>query len=142
MLSANRRSTSAAHLFIVASLGPSNSISTSHFKCGITPSSASSRSSSPSPSYIDTLSRGHPWIEWKNYDCIKEAVKACEPHDREPRFEVMQFEDDEAVKAFVADKSEHRNLTKAQQAMRLALLYPEPDKGGRGKDGKASETDG
>ena len=35
--SANRRSTSAAHLFIIASLGPSNSISTSHFKCGITP---------------------------------------------------------------------------------------------------------
>ena len=68
--------------------------------------------------------------------------QACEPHDREPRFEVMQFEDDEAVKAFVADKSEHRNLTKAQQAMRLALLYPEPDKGGRGKNGKASETDG
>ena len=62
-------------------------------------------------------------------------VKACEPHDREPRFEVMQFEDDEAVKAFVADKSKHRNLTKAQQAMRIALLYPEDGgKGGRGKN--------
>lgn len=69
-------------------------------------------------------------------------VKACEPHDREPRFEVMQFEDDEAVKAFVADKSEHRNLTKGQQAMRLALLYPEPEKGGRGNKGKALETSG
>jgi hypothetical protein len=70
------------------------------------------------------------------------VVKACEPHDREPRFEVMQFEDDEAVKAFVADKSEHRNLTKGQQAMRLALLYPEPEKGGRGNKGKALETSG
>src|SRR6267154_4185971 len=129
MRSANRRSTSAANLFIVASLGPSNSISTSHFKCGITPSSASSRSSSPSPSYIDTLSRGHPWFERKNYDCIKEVVKACEPHDREPRFEVMLFADDEAVKAFVVDKSEHRNLTKGPQAIRLALLYPEPERG-------------
>jgi ribosomal protein L44E len=35
----------------------------------------------------------------------------------------MLFADDEAVKAFIADKSEHRNLTKGQQAMRLALLY-------------------
>jgi hypothetical protein len=40
----------------------------------------------------------------------------------------------------VADKSEHRNLTKGQQAMRLALLYPEPEKGGRGKKANSSET--
>ncbi len=33
-------------------------------------------------------------------------------------------------------------MSKAQQAMRIALLYPEPEKGGRGKKGKASETDG
>ena len=33
----------------------------------------------------------------------------------------------------VADRSERRNLTRAQQAMRLALLYPEPDKGDLGK---------
>jgi hypothetical protein len=45
----------------------------------------------------------------------------------------MQFDDDEAIKAFVADKSEHRNITKGQKAMRLALLHPEPEKGGRGK---------
>jgi hypothetical protein len=38
------------------------------------------------------------------------------------------------------DKSEHRNLTKAQQAMRLALLYPEPEKGGRGKKGNPEQT--
>ena len=33
----------------------------------------------------------------------------------------------------VADCSERRNLTRAQQAMRLALLYSEPDKGDLGK---------
>jgi hypothetical protein len=27
-------------------------------------------------------------------------------------------------------------------AMRIALLYPDPEKGGRGKKGKASETNG
>ena len=33
----------------------------------------------------------------------------------------------------MADCSERRNLTRAQQAMRLALLYSEPDKGDLGK---------
>jgi hypothetical protein len=33
----------------------------------------------------------------------------------------------------VADRSERRNLTRAPQAMRLALLYPEPDKRDLGK---------
>jgi hypothetical protein len=65
----------------------------------------------------------------------RNRLRACEIAKVEPRFEVMAFEDDEAVKAFVSDKSEHRNLTKGQQAMRLALLYPEPGKGGRGKSG-------
>jgi hypothetical protein len=63
----------------------------------------------------------------------RNRLHACEIAGVEPRFEIKEFENDDAVKAFVADKSEHRNLTKAQQAMRLALLYPEPEKGGRGK---------
>jgi hypothetical protein len=64
----------------------------------------------------------------------RNRLRACEIAKVEPHFEVMQFDDDEAVKAFVADKSEHRNLTKAQQAMRIALLYPvDGGKGGRGK---------
>jgi ParB-like chromosome segregation protein Spo0J len=59
----------------------------------------------------------------------RNRLKACEIAGVEPRFETIEFEDDEAVKAFIADKSEHRNLTKGQQAMRLALLYPEPKRG-------------
>jgi hypothetical protein len=47
-----------------------------------------------------------------------------------------------AAKAFIADKSEHRNISKGQKAMRIALLWPQPEKGGRGKKGKAAETAG
>jgi hypothetical protein len=35
-----------------------------------------------------------------------------------------------------ADKTEHRNISKGQKAMRLALLHPEPEKGGRGQNRK------
>jgi hypothetical protein len=43
------------------------------------------------------------------------------------------------VKGYVEDKDEHRD----QKAMRLALLYPEPEKGSRGKRGKTTaETAG
>jgi hypothetical protein len=34
-----------------------------------------------------------------------------------------------------------RNLSKGQQAMLLAMAYPEPEKGGRGNKGKALETE-
>jgi hypothetical protein len=70
----------------------------------------------------------------------RNRLRACEIAGVEPRFEVMQFEDDESIKAFVADKSEHRNLTKGQQAMRLAFLYPEAKHGGLRKKGSSSET--
>lgn len=72
----------------------------------------------------------------------RNRLRACEIAKVEPRFEVQQFDDDNAVKAFVADKCEHRNISKGQKAMLLALLYPEPEKGGRGNKGKASETAG
>lgn len=58
--------------------------------------------------------------------------EACKIAGVDPRFEYRDFEDDEAVKAFVASKSEHRNISKGQMAMRIALLWPEPEKGGRG----------
>jgi hypothetical protein len=35
-----------------------------------------------------------------------------------------------------------RHLSKGQQAMAVAFAYPEPEKGGRGKKGKAAETSG
>lgn len=70
----------------------------------------------------------------------RNRLRACEMVKVEPRFEVMQFEDDEAVKAFVADKSEHRNISKGQKAMRIAWLWPQPGKGGRGNTGAVKEA--
>lgn len=58
----------------------------------------------------------------------RNRLRACEIAGVEPRFETIEFADDDAVKAYVADKSEHRNLSKGQAAMRLALLYPQPEK--------------
>lgn len=69
----------------------------------------------------------------------RNRLKACEIAGVEPRFETIEFEDDEAIKAFIADKSEHRNISRAQKAMRLALLWPEPEKGGKGKRSKILE---
>jgi hypothetical protein len=42
--------------------------------------------------------------------------------------------------AFVNSRSIRRDLSKGQQAMRVALLYPDPEKGGRGHKGRAAET--
>jgi len=36
-------------------------------------------------------------------------------------------------RAFVKSRSERRDLSKGERAMGLAFLYPEPEKGGRGK---------
>jgi ParB-like nuclease domain len=76
----------------------------------------------------------------------RNRLLACEMAKVEPRFQVMPFEDDEAVKAFVADKSEHRNVSKGQHAMRIAWLWPEPKRGmhsqsrfGTGKGGPSKQ---
>lgn len=39
-------------------------------------------------------------------------------------------------------KGERRDLSAGQRAMAMALLYPEPDKPGRGNKGKARESTG
>jgi hypothetical protein len=39
----------------------------------------------------------------------------------------------DALRAFVADRNERRNITAGQKAMAHAMLFPEPAKGGRGK---------
>ena len=72
----------------------------------------------------------------------RNRLRACEIAGVEPRFEIMQFEDDEAVKAFVDDRLQHRNIAKGQKAMAHAWNYPEPGKGGRGHKRKGGETPG
>jgi hypothetical protein len=68
----------------------------------------------------------------------RNRLRACALAEVEPRFEVKQFEDDDAVKAFVELKSERRDLTKGERAMQIAWLYPK-EKGGRGHKGSASQ---
>jgi hypothetical protein len=69
----------------------------------------------------------------------RNRVKACELAGVEPVYETREFKDDDEIKAFVNSKSERRDLTKGQKAMRVALLYPEPEVGGRGKKSKNSK---
>jgi hypothetical protein len=65
---------------------------------------------------------------------------ACEIAGIEPRFETIKFETDDEARAFVKSRSERRDLTKGEKAMALAMLYPEPEKGGRGKHGAVKEA--
>ena len=48
--------------------------------------------------------------------------------------------DDDAVRAFVRDRGERRDVTKGERAMAHAMLYPELDKRGRGNKAKGAET--
>jgi hypothetical protein len=51
----------------------------------------------------------------------------------EPRFEKLNGADPAAY--IVSSNLKRRNLKKGQQAMALAMIYPTPEKGGRGKKG-------
>ena len=49
--------------------------------------------------------------------------------------------DGEDPRAFIASANlKRRNLSKGQQAMALAMMYPEPEKGGRGKKSEAKTS--
>jgi len=67
----------------------------------------------------------------------RNRLAACKLAKVEPRFEKLNRQD---AKAFIVSaNSERRNLSKGQQAMAFAFMYP-PEKGGRGK--KAVVTTG
>jgi ParB/Sulfiredoxin domain len=78
----------------------------------------------------------------------RNRLRACEIAGIDPRFETIQFENDDEVRAFVKSSGERRNISKGEQAMAIAILYPDPEKGGRGKrsqfregfDGEARKT--
>jgi ParB-like chromosome segregation protein Spo0J len=72
----------------------------------------------------------------------RNRVKACEIVGIEPAIEKRKFKNDDEVRAFVKSGGERRDITKGQRAMAHALLYPDAEKAGRGKKGKASQTDG
>lgn len=65
----------------------------------------------------------------------RNRLRACEVAGVEPTFRKLNGGD---VPAFIVSVNlARRNLTKGQQAMALAMIYPEPDKRGRGNKGKS-----
>lgn len=69
----------------------------------------------------------------------RNRLKACRLAGVEPTFQHINGED---VRAFIASQNvNRRHLTKGQRAMALAMIYPEPEKGGRGhKKERVDET--
>lgn len=59
----------------------------------------------------------------------RNRLEACRRAKVDPHFEVHEFPDDDAVRAFVKSRSERRDLSKGEKAMGYALLYPEPKRG-------------
>jgi hypothetical protein len=57
----------------------------------------------------------------------RNRLRACEIAGREPQFERLNGHD--AAAFIVSANLERRNLTKGQQAMALAMIYPEPKRG-------------
>lgn len=62
----------------------------------------------------------------------RNRAKACGIAGTPPKFDTREFESEESIRAFVKSRSERRDLTKGQRAMGVALLFPDPDKRGRG----------
>lgn len=59
----------------------------------------------------------------------RNRLHACEIARVEPKFQVIEFPDEDAVRAFVKSRSERRDLSKGERAMALAMLYPKPERG-------------
>jgi hypothetical protein len=70
----------------------------------------------------------------------RNRLRACELAGIEPRYEEIEFENDDEIWKFVRSRSERRDLTKGERAMLLAFLYPEPGKAHRGKKGESKST--
>lgn len=68
----------------------------------------------------------------------RNRLRACEIAGIKPQFETLQFENDDEVRAFVKSRGERRNISKGEQAMAVAWLYPEA-KRGRGKTDPAKK---
>jgi len=70
----------------------------------------------------------------------RNRLRACELAGVQPRFDTIMFASDDEVRAFINSREQRRSLNKGQQAMRLALLYPQAEQGGRGKKDQARKS--
>lgn len=62
----------------------------------------------------------------------RNRLRACAIAGVEPQFQRLNGED---IAAFIVSQNiNRRHLTKAQRAMSVAMIYPEPGKGGRGRE--------
>lgn len=68
----------------------------------------------------------------------RNRLRACEIASVDPKFSKLNGHD--AAAYIVSANLERRNLTKGQQAMALAMIYPEPGKGGRGNRQSLAEN--
>ena len=66
--------------------------------------------------------------------------EACRRANVKPTYAALNGAD--PVAFIMSANVSRRHLNKGQQAMAVAFAYPEPDKPGRGKKGKAEETSG
>src|SRR5271154_7144810 len=69
----------------------------------------------------------------------RNRLSACQIAGVDPEFEAF---DGNIPALIISADLQRRNLTKGQQAMAVAMIYPEAEKGGRGNKGKAPETGG
>jgi ParB-like nuclease domain len=67
----------------------------------------------------------------------RSRLKACEMAGIAPEYEEIEFGDEDELRAFVADRSERRNITVGQKAMGYAMLFPEAR---GGSDRKSAES--
>jgi hypothetical protein len=72
----------------------------------------------------------------------RNRLRACELAGIEPRIEKRDLNGHDARALIVSLNVARRNLKAGQKAMAYAMIYPEPEKGGRGKKGKVPETSG
>lgn len=68
----------------------------------------------------------------------RNRYEACKRAGVAPWFENRIENEEQARNLIVSANLQRRNLTKGQQAMALAIIYPEPGKGGRGHKGANS----
>jgi hypothetical protein len=81
----------------------------------------------------------HPIVVDKEGALIdgRNHARACEIAGVEPS--TMVFDGDDPRAFILAMNIKRRHMTKGQQVMAVAMMYPEPEKGGKGKRSRIQE---
>ena len=81
----------------------------------------------------------HPIVVDKEGALIdgRNRARACEIAGVEPT--IMVFDGDDPRAFILAMNIKRRHMTKGQQVMAVAMMYPEPEKGGKGKRSRIQE---